>query len=298
MSFGYSVGDVVVLTQLAWKTYKACKDAPTSFANLAQETQSLHAVLKETEEVLTDSQTKLTPAQQRRLKGVTDGCHGVLNDLDALLQKYDSLGTRSKMSWDRIGYATKNTAELRSRLISHTVLLSSFIQTSQVVVEQKLRKLIKEVQEGKLGGSQLSVNSLDSLNDDERKRWRTIRKQLEAVGITIAAFEENSAFIINYIKAAIASGALEEKPPDSTPSATATAPVIQTSATVQKPSRLRAGSRTIPTPTPAPKRFSGYWKKVSKVTQASAPQEPPLRREHKILMLGSFFTNITLVTEQ
>ena len=299
MSFGYGVGDVVALSQLAWKTYKACKDAPTSFANLAQETQSLHAVLKETEEVLTDSQTKLTPAQQSRLKGVTDGCHGVLNDLDALLQKYDSLGTRSKMSWDRMGYATKNTAELRSRLISHTLLLSSFIQTSQVVVEQKLRKLIKEVQEGKLGGSQLSVNSLDSLNDDDRKRWRTIRKQLEAVGVTIAAFEENSAFIIDYIKAAIASGALEEKPPDSTPSATATAiaPKIQTSAAVQKPSRLGSGSRTIPTPTPAPKRFSGRWKKGSNVTQVSAPQEPPLRRDHKILMLGSYFTSITLVTE-
>jgi len=101
---------------------------------------------------------------------------------------------------DRIGYATKNTAELRSRLISHTLLLGSFIQTSQVVVEQKLRKLIKEVQEGKLGGSQLSVNSLDSLNDDERKRWRTIRKQLEAVGITIAAFEENSALSLITLK--------------------------------------------------------------------------------------------------
>jgi hypothetical protein len=116
MSFGYSVGDVVVLTQLAWKTYKACKDAPTSFANLAQETQSLHAVLKETEEVLTDSHTKLTPAQQRRLKGVTDGCHGVLNDLDALLQKYDSLGTRSKMSWDRIS-VSKSMKMLRKYVL-------------------------------------------------------------------------------------------------------------------------------------------------------------------------------------
>lgn len=132
---------------------------------------------------------------------------------------YDGLGTLSKMSWDRMGYATKNTAKFRSRLISHTQLLSSFIQTSQVVIEQKLRKLIKEVQESKLGGSQLSVNSLHSLNHDERKRWRTIRKQLEAVGVTIAAFEENWAFIIDDIKSAIASGALEEKPPDSTPSA-------------------------------------------------------------------------------
>jgi hypothetical protein len=278
MSFGCGVGDVVLLTQLAWKTYKACKDAPASFANLAQETQSLHAILQETEEVLRDSHTKVTRVQQRRLQGVTDGCRSVLVDLEAVLQKYESLGTQSRMTWDRMGYATEGIAEIRSRLISHALLLSSFVQTSQMVVEQKLRKLIKEVQEGKHDGSQLSVRSLDSLEMDERKRWRTIRKQLEAVGITIAAFEENSAFIIDYMQDTIASGALEEKARDPIP-----LPAMLTPATTEKPSNPRTGSRQLLSH--KPKKFSAYWKRSTPVTGA-AIQEQRWNKAHKILMLG------------
>lgn len=125
MSFGYSISDVVFLSNLAWKTYNSCKEAPDSFANVRQETLSLHAVLKETEEVL--SECNLTPAQQQRLHTLCDGCKSVLEDLDGLIQKYQNLGTNSQRTWDRLKWGMENTNDLRNRLVSNTTLLSGFL---------------------------------------------------------------------------------------------------------------------------------------------------------------------------
>ena len=126
MSLGYSVGDFVTLGQLAWKIYKACNDAPESFKNITQEVSSLHLVLKELEEIY--SITTLSPAAQSHLKIVGDGCRSVLEDLQRCLDKYNSLGTRSKRTWDRLGWGSKNIAELRSRLMSNTGLLTAFLR--------------------------------------------------------------------------------------------------------------------------------------------------------------------------
>jgi hypothetical protein len=52
MSFGFSIGDFVAVGNLAWQVWKSCKDAPESFRNVSQEVLSLHAVLKEIEELL------------------------------------------------------------------------------------------------------------------------------------------------------------------------------------------------------------------------------------------------------
>ena len=49
MSFGYSIGDIFILGQLAWNIYEACKSAPESFKNMAHDVLSLHTVLKKPE---------------------------------------------------------------------------------------------------------------------------------------------------------------------------------------------------------------------------------------------------------
>ena len=68
---------------LAWKVYKSCKDAPDSFKNISNEVLSLHAVLKEAEEVL--AQQSFSPNQQVRLGTVLKGCHAVLEDLQSVV---------------------------------------------------------------------------------------------------------------------------------------------------------------------------------------------------------------------
>ncbi|MCJ1463945.1 hypothetical protein MMC07_002555 [Pseudocyphellaria aurata] len=209
MSFGFSVGDFAALGQLAWRIYKACKDAPESFKNISQEVSSLHLVLKEVEETLSNS--ALSVPQQSRLESVGDGCRVVLQDLQFSLDKYNSLGTKSKRTWDRLGWGSRDIAELRSRLISNTVMLTTLVNTSQINVQRKLDMFKQEYQDGRHEGSMVSTQTIESLSVDEKQAWRAIRKELEDIGISIEAFDANKDFILNWFKTAISTGAFEEQ---------------------------------------------------------------------------------------
>ncbi|MCJ1272199.1 hypothetical protein MMC22_012107 [Lobaria immixta] len=208
MSFGFSVGDFAALGHFAWKIYRACKDAPEGFKNIIQEVLSLHAVLRELEE--THSDANLSAAQQSRLKIVGDGCRAVLQDLQDLVDRYNSLGTKTKRTWDRLAWGSENITELRSRLISNTILLTTFINTSQVIVQRKLDVFLQEFRDGKHEASIVSSQTVDSLSTDERQAWRAIRKELEDIGISLAAFDANKDFIMNWFKRVISTGAFEE----------------------------------------------------------------------------------------
>ncbi|KAL9618016.1 MAG: hypothetical protein Q9160_007205 [Pyrenula sp. 1 TL-2023] len=198
MSFGYSVSDIITLGTLAWKTYKSCKEAPSSFAGITQETLSLHAVLREMEEAL--GECKLEQTQMARLRVICDGCNSVLEDLNELVRKYESLGTQSQRTWDRMN----NAHDLQYR-IKH-LLTCLIYRNTQVVVEQKLRKLLVEFQTGKRENSAFSRETIDSISDDRRRDWREIRKALEEIEVSIEAFNANEAFIIKFFRIAIASG--------------------------------------------------------------------------------------------
>jgi hypothetical protein len=126
MSVGCSPGDFVSVSALAWTVYKSCKDAPESFSNISLEVLSLHAVLKEGDEVLTAQSFSLD--RKSRLDTVLNGCSGVLEDLRTLVEKYESLGTQTRRTWDRMRWGLEDIAEMRSRLTSNVALLSAFIR--------------------------------------------------------------------------------------------------------------------------------------------------------------------------
>ena len=144
MSFGYGVGDVVAVGLIAWNVYKACRDAPGSFKNISQEVLSLHAVLKEVEECLTGQ--SLSTSRQSRLKVVTDGCGSILQELQALVDKYRTLDTRSRRTLDRVGFASEDIADLRSRLISNTGLLTAYLGYVLSECYNAMTKLLLEIE--------------------------------------------------------------------------------------------------------------------------------------------------------
>jgi hypothetical protein len=124
MSFVYSVSDFIAVGALAWDVYKSCKGAPENFGNISSEVLSLHALLKAVEKAVFAQPLSLQ--EQERLKAVGDGCSRVLEDLQNLVKKCESLGTQGKRTWDRLK-GTEELAELRSRLKSNSVLLTTFI---------------------------------------------------------------------------------------------------------------------------------------------------------------------------
>ncbi|KAL8696910.1 MAG: hypothetical protein Q9224_002554, partial [Gallowayella concinna] len=111
MSFGYSVVDFVAISTLAWSVYKSCKEAPGSFANVSLELLSLHAVVKEFGDSL--ARHTLPPSQQAGLKTITEGCRKVLNDLQLVIERYQSLGSNGKRAWDRLAWGNESITELR-----------------------------------------------------------------------------------------------------------------------------------------------------------------------------------------
>lgn len=126
MSLGFGVGDFLAVGKLAWTVYKSCRDAPESFRNISLEVLSLHAVLKEVEEILAEE--PLTGSRKQSLATVTNGCKCVLDDLKALVDKYEGMGSQSKITWDRMKWGAADITELRARLTSNTVLLTAFMR--------------------------------------------------------------------------------------------------------------------------------------------------------------------------
>ena len=230
----FGAGDIVAVGTLAWNVYKSCKDAPGSFNDISNEVLSLHAVLKEADETIL--KTPLPPQSQARLKTICDGCQSVLSDLQALVDKYENLGTQSKWTWDRMKWGTENVVEIRSRLVSNATFLTAYIRwgyslfkylesqlmeslysTSQTRVEQKLDKFINDIQQGNRAPSVISLQTADELNPDDEETWRTIRKELEDIGISVAAFDANKDFIFQWISDALNTGAFQEKTESSRP---------------------------------------------------------------------------------
>jgi hypothetical protein len=65
----------------------------------------------------------------------------------------------------------------------------------------------------------ISTQTADSLCTNDKQVWHTIRKELEDIGITVAAFDANKAFIFEWFMNAISSGAFEERSWDDSPTA-------------------------------------------------------------------------------
>ena len=125
-SFGYGAADIIGLSRLAWSVYKRCKEAPDSFESVSQEALSLHALLKETEELLSEGELSLS--QAARLSTISHGCQELLTELETLIEKYDNLGSEKIRVWDRFLFSVQDVSSLRQRLIAHASMLSGFIQ--------------------------------------------------------------------------------------------------------------------------------------------------------------------------
>lgn len=85
---------------------------------------ALHGVMKKTEELF--AQQKMTPEQNSDLAMSKAGCLEVLNDLDDLLSKYESLGTKSQGKLDRMAFGMQGIGSIRLRLLTNVSMLDAF----------------------------------------------------------------------------------------------------------------------------------------------------------------------------
>lgn len=126
MSFGFSVGDILTVSQLAVKVYTAYKDAPDDYKHIAEEVDSLQSMF--TRAVQHSQSTTLSDDDRQEGQKVLKGCQSVLGDLNSLIEKYKSLASANKnQAFMKVKLGTEDIATLRARLGTNATLLSSFI---------------------------------------------------------------------------------------------------------------------------------------------------------------------------
>ena len=123
MSFGFSIGDFITVSQLAWQVYESCREAPKEFQELSAEIQALHDVLLDLEACATTSNTD--PALRTRLQARTKGAEAVLLEIRELLRKRVALSTKRLQVLDRLRWSRQKVMSLRIRLIYESNLLLS-----------------------------------------------------------------------------------------------------------------------------------------------------------------------------
>jgi len=136
MSFGYGIGDLIAVTQLALKPYNAYKSAQDDIENLSDELRSLSKCADNVRDIPKDC---LSDSQLKRREELLEGCYSVVKELNSLLEKYKGLDKgatkirkyiKNKKKMDTVLEKTKwikeDPSALRNRLVSNIGLLNSF----------------------------------------------------------------------------------------------------------------------------------------------------------------------------
>ena len=126
MSLGFGLCDFVAIPALAWKVYKACKASSEEFRAVATDVASLHVVLKETEDYVSERSAGLGADREAQLAILGKGCREILQDLERLLIRYDGLDTQSQRTWDRMKWGLEDIGTARQRLLTSTSMLTAF----------------------------------------------------------------------------------------------------------------------------------------------------------------------------
>lgn len=163
---------------------------------------------------LTIREEQLDQQKTEEILHLGQGCYDCLLELEALLRRYHSLGTKSKRTFDRIGFERDRVNEIRQRVIANTGLLNAFTssltRSSVARLEATLNRFIDEYITGRRDGSVaskattvISKVTIDSIQKEDDDVWQEIINELQEDGITVEQIFENKELIKERIIAAL-----------------------------------------------------------------------------------------------
>jgi len=76
-------------------------------------------------------------------------------------------------------------------------------------LNQRLSMLASEIRAGNRPDDRMSIQSIDSLSNDDRIAWRQLRKVFESIGISVADLAKHQQYIISLLQKAIDDDILE-----------------------------------------------------------------------------------------
>ncbi|OCL10390.1 hypothetical protein AOQ84DRAFT_278275, partial [Glonium stellatum] len=221
MSFGFSIGDIIAVTQLTTRTYNNWKNACGEYANITDDLAVLKTLLKwvETEALRPNSFLAHNPEDFGDWETLSKSCRSLAHELQEILDKYKSLGTNRRRNWDRIRLGNHDLDGLSKRLVERMASLSAYVSmvgmSSQARVEKEaLPKLLQRMEDiaAQMRKGTSSINTaLTTYEGDDKTVWREFRRELIGMGIRSREIHKYSAVLKTYVFRLHRDGLLDEE---------------------------------------------------------------------------------------
>ncbi|KAE9365756.1 hypothetical protein N431DRAFT_297272, partial [Stipitochalara longipes BDJ] len=233
MLFGYSIGDFVLVTQLAYSVVINARKACGAHSALAREVNSLHVVLVRLESEVSRPESILSGEaggedgderleKRKELSELVRDCEQVLKILAAILKKYNALSDdeRSvKKLWQKVRFGNgemQDLTKIRSELATHTQAITLFLNLlglgSQGKVERYMENHGAELREIKAslnwatakmqvreGCTHGEKSILTNYVGDDKEIWKMLRRELIQDGISSRVVRTHMETIKKYV---------------------------------------------------------------------------------------------------
>jgi hypothetical protein len=222
MSFGYSVGDFVLLVQLAHRTIRNCQRAGTEYVEVAHQVRCLRSVLRilradaERPDSRIFQQDRAATAQ---LIAAADGCKNILDNLNYILDK-ELAAIRGKL----IVYTSTisvliDAMQLRAadRLEATTIRVEDKVEAGFADMKSEFEHIRKEIytiavqkRAEEREGTAMSSLSLSTYAGDEKAVWQDFRRVLIQKGFRSRTLEIHREVLEAYMLRLDQSGLLDQ----------------------------------------------------------------------------------------
>ncbi|TVY14039.1 hypothetical protein LARI1_G007596 [Lachnellula arida] len=233
MSFGYSVGDFMLLTQLAYRVVQNARKACGAHHDLAREIGGLHIVLGRVEVEVSKPDSILNNNEdnrRRELEKLARHCERVLNVLEHILDNYNALSDErisvTKL-WQKVKFGNGEMLDLgkiRAELATHTQALNLFLNLLSIGTQGKVEKYMDShgeelrdikhslhwVTSSMQAKSHEEKSILTTYGDDDKAIWKAFRRELIEEGFSGRLLDRHKSTIKNYVMELGARGALDE----------------------------------------------------------------------------------------
>ena len=215
MSFGVSIGDIILVIKIAKTTVENCRSAPSDFAEASRVAQSLYLMLDGVKMEYQNPDSPLHRDERTRTDFALHfkNCETSMKPLAEKIAKYASLGGPKIKMMDRLRLPKTELLELRGNLAFYTAKMSEFLHLIGLGALGRVEKKLEDVKdflpqlmtkidqmcaEVRIMGDKESL--LSEHPDDEKSVWKTFRTRLNNAGFTSNVLREHEASLFLRIR--------------------------------------------------------------------------------------------------
>ncbi|KAK2751559.1 hypothetical protein FQN55_000280 [Onygenales sp. PD_40] len=196
------VGDVVLLSSLAWKIYRGFQTATDDLQALSDHVFSIHFLLLQSETYAYEGYC-LHEDQRRHLQQLTGQCEQILKQLESVLDKYEGMSTGTAR-WNHFPWLLNagEIKDLKERMMHQIAFLTNFNTSVAIGSLSGLNKRLDRLLPGP-EGSALTAEKTTGVCGDSEEGWTQFVRSLEAVGIDRSVIDRNRRNFVEWIATAI-----------------------------------------------------------------------------------------------